>query len=65
MYGSSSESEAGVAGGPADPYHDPYDKLSGYAKQKGYPPQTNTPGSSKYNPYKVQYTADNWLQFVE
>jgi hypothetical protein len=41
------------AGGSADPYHDPYDKLSGYAKQKGYPPQTNTPGSSKYNPYKV------------
>jgi hypothetical protein len=58
VYGSSSagqpEMPASAGGGSADPYHDPYDKLSGYAKQKGYPPQTNTPGSSKYNPYKVK-----------
>jgi hypothetical protein len=56
VYGSSSGGQPEMpasAGGSADPYHDPYDKLSGYAKQKGYPPQTNTPGSSKYNPYKV------------
>ncbi len=56
VYGSSSAGQPEMpasAGGSADPYHDPYDKLSGYAKQKGYPPQTNTPGSSKYNPYKV------------
>jgi hypothetical protein len=58
VYGSSSAGQPEMpasAGGSADPYHDPYDKLSGYAKQKGYPPQTNTPGSSKYNPYKVNY----------
>lgn len=36
-----------------DPYHDPYNKYSGYTKQKGYPPQTNKPGSHRYNPYKA------------
>ena len=36
-----------------DPYSDPYNKYSGYTKQKGYPPQTNKPGSHRYNPYKV------------
>merc|ERR1719187_2296087 len=36
-----------------DPYHDPYDKYSGYNKQKGYPPITNQPGSANYNPYKA------------
>jgi hypothetical protein len=51
MYGSGQPEV--VSGTQSDPYHDPYDKLSGYAKQKGYPPKTNTPGSSKYNPYKV------------
>jgi len=36
-----------------DPYFDPYNKHSGYTKQKGYPPKTNQPGSSNYNPYKA------------
>ena len=58
MYGSSSEPEL-TGGTSADPYHDPYNKLAGYAKQKGYPPQTNSPGSSKYNPYKVLYIIVN------
>lgn len=35
-----------------DPYEDPYNPHSGYAKQKGYPPKTNHPSSSRYNPYK-------------
>jgi len=39
--------------GYSDPYHDPYDKYSGYSKQKGYPPITNQPGSANYNPYKA------------
>lgn len=37
----------------ADPYSDPYNKYSGYTKQKGYPPETNKPGSHRYNPYKA------------
>jgi hypothetical protein len=35
-----------------DPYSDPFNQLSGYEKQKGYPPKTNHPSSPKYNPYK-------------
>jgi len=35
-----------------DPYSDPYDLYSGYSKQPGYPPRTNDPSSSRYNPYK-------------
>ena len=38
---------------PLDPYHDPYNKYSGYTKQKGYPPRSNHPSSARYNPYKV------------
>merc|ERR1712088_866490 len=34
------------------PYSDPFNRLSGYEKQKGYPPKTNHPSSPKYNPYK-------------
>jgi len=35
-----------------DPYSDPYaPEYSGYTKQKGYPPRTNDPQSSRYNPY--------------
>jgi len=37
---------------PVDLYNDPYNKYSGYKKQKGYPPRTNDPSSSRYNPYK-------------
>jgi len=37
---------------PIDMYSDPYNKYSGYAKQKGYPPKHNHPSSSRYNPYK-------------
>ena len=40
---------------PADPYSDPYNKFSGYKKQKGYPPRNNHPSSNRYNPYKVNY----------
>lgn len=39
--------------GMGSSYSDPYNKLSGYAKQKGYPPDHNKPGTSKYNPYKA------------
>jgi len=47
------QSAAGGSSSLSDPYYDPYNKYSGYAKQKGYPPITNIPGSSNYNPYKA------------
>lgn len=34
-----------------EPQVDTYGPLSGYAKQKGYPPRTNHPSSNTYNPY--------------
>ena len=46
---------------PVDPYSDPYNKYSGYRKQKGYPPRNNHPSSSRYNPYKVRsYTCKEY-----
>lgn len=63
LYGADNEKETGstsytyqsvpAPSSYSDPYHDPYDKYSGYTKQKGYPPKTNQPGSSRYNPYKA------------
>jgi len=58
LYGGNTDKEddSGSYGSPtsyADPYFDPYNKYSSYAKQKGYPPVTNIPGSSNYNPYKA------------
>merc|ERR1719507_401414 len=38
--------------GTFDPFFDPFNRLSGYAKQPGYPPKANHPSSSRYNPYK-------------
>lgn len=35
-----------------DLYNDPFNKYSGYAKQKGYPAKSNHPSSNRYNPYK-------------
>ena len=40
-------------GGEVSPEISPASYLAGYAKQKGFPPNNNPLGSSRYNPYRA------------